>query len=447
MDEKNVAEFVNEYMRNHPKSEPRDLYKLLYQAFMGPCHMLEDIFHAKTSLESEFEAAAPIEGQVFEALLPDSGLVRVNLRAFKAADGDLCQLWNAVKLTLKLFQPKPDEFRNAWRAVSRHLRIADYGLAELDLLDDSAEQDPPQSAHHSEQFRHSENPSYRVVAVKAIEGIGGDIFRLFREETEITLDRAGLPDVAIDKPEHEIAIDRVGIEELLYPIVVLDKNNRKQSTVAKVRMSVDLPARWRGTHMSRFVEIINRFRGEITYVQLREILDTIITQFDARSAHITLEFPYFIEKLAPVSKTPSLMQYTAVFDGIIEDGEYRFMLGVEVPVTTLCPCSKELCESSAHSQRTKISIEVISSDFVWIEELVEIAESSASAPLFAMLKREDEKFVTDLAYANPRFVEDVVRAVAEKLGARGDILSYDVRASSEESIHNHSAFARIARKQ
>ncbi|MCK5833731.1 GTP cyclohydrolase I FolE2 [bacterium] len=254
-----------------------------------------------------------------------------------------------------------------------------------------------------------------------------------------------MPDVAGYRPEYEIDIERVGIEYLDYPIVVLDKENKKQSTVAKVRMSVDLPSCWRGTHMSRFIEIINEYRGEITFIQIKQILEEVIRQFQARAAHLTLEFPYFLEKIAPISGLKSLMEYKATFNGEIVEGKFDFKLGVKVPVTTLCPCSKEISENGAHSQRTHIGIEVIGETFVWLEELIELGEKCASSPVYATLKREDEKFVTESAYANPRFVEDVVRAVTKELSSRTDILWFRVRASSNESIHNHSAFAQITR--
>ncbi len=440
----NIIPFIKRYLSIYSSAGPRDVYKALYQCFMGNEHMLGDCFHAKKCLFEEFESAAPIAGVVFERLLDDSEIVRVNLRAFKAANGDIDQLWNAVNLTTKVFKQQPAEFAEAWNSASKALVEFFPNSPEIKLLDDLANQPIPQAAHHSERFRREENPSYRIVSVKAIEGIGGNIYELFvnqygviPKQTEV------MSDVAGQRPKHEIAIDRVGIENLQYPIVVLDRDNKRQSTVAQVQMSVELPSIWRGTHLSRFIEIINKYRGEITQGQIEEILIEILKQFKAQSAHLTLEFPYFIEKTAPVSRLKSLMEYKAVFDGEIESGGYSFKLGVIIPVTTLCPCSKELCEKSAHSQRAYIKIEVKSRSFIWIEELVEIGERSASAPLFATLKREDEKFVTEMAYENPRFVEDVVRAVAQELRKNTDIEWFRVRTSSDESIHNHRAFALI----
>ncbi len=438
-----IKKFTRGYIDRHPAAGPKDVYKLIYQSFMGVAHILKDYFHAENSFVEEFEAAAPIEGEIFESLLPDSGLVRVNFSALKASAGDSAELWKALTLTLKIFEPDAQGFITAWKWVSEFLVQCDFDRAEIEHLDSIADKVNPEPVHHSMKYVREENPSYRVVSVMAIEGIGGTLWELYRETIELQ-EKPVMPDVAADRPENAIDIDMVGIGDLSYPIVVLDRENKKQRTVAEVMMSVELPARWRGTHMSRFIEILNRFRGEITHVQIKVILDEVLHQFDARAAHITLKFPYFLEKKAPVSGAPSIMEYNAVFDGAIEAGIYRFKLGVTVPVMTLCPCSKEICDEGAHSQRAHIHIETVSSSFLWIEELVEIAERAASAPVFPLLKREDEKFITEMAYENPRFVEDVARSIARELGSREDIDEYMIHVTSDESIHNHSAFARIS---
>jgi GTP cyclohydrolase IB len=256
-----------------------------------------------------------------------------------------------------------------------------------------------------------------------------------------------LPDVQKSKPVHLLPINRVGIQDLSYPVVVFDKRNERQHTIGKITMSVDLPAHWRGTHMSRFIEIINRYRGEITKKQIRAILDKALVQFEATAAHIKIEFPYFIEKTAPVSGEKSLLEYSATFDGELDPNGFRFRLGARVPAQTLCPCSKEISERGAHNQRASIEISVLCDGFVWIEELIEIAENAASSPVYSLLKREDEKEITERAFDNPKFVEDVVRGVASELGSRQDILDYTVRAISDESIHNHCAFAQINGKR
>jgi len=251
-------------------------------------------------------------------------------------------------------------------------------------------------------------------------------------------------DIQTERPQHEIPIDSAGIKGLRYPIRVLDRENEYQHTVAEVAMFVDLPKHYRGTHMSRFVEILNKYRGEIAYKELRPILSEMKKSFDARSAHLSMRFPYFISKAAPATGEKALMEYTAFFDASLSD-KFCFELGVCVPITTLCPCSKEISERGAHNQRAVVTIRVRMSEFVWLEELIEFAEQSASAPVFALLKRPDEKFVTELAFDNPRFVEDVVRNIAQKLGDDSRIIYFRVEAESAESIHNHCAYAMLER--
>jgi len=247
-------------------------------------------------------------------------------------------------------------------------------------------------------------------------------------------------DIQLERPEHEIPINQVGVRNLSYPIRVLDKTNEFQNTIADVTMLVDLPKQYRGTHMSRFIEILNKYKGEFAYKEVRPLLEELKVIFDAQCAHLSLSFPYFIEKAAPVSGAKSFLEYTAFFNSTLND-VFHFELGVKVPVSILCPCSKEISDFGAHNQRAEITIVIEFSDFVWIEELVEIAESSASSPLYTLLKRTDEKFVTEHAYDNPCFVEDVVRRVAQKLLDDSRIKKFRVETISFESIHNHNAFA------
>lgn len=253
-------------------------------------------------------------------------------------------------------------------------------------------------------------------------------------------------DVQYQEPQNKIPINRVGIKDLSYPIKVLDRRNEFQHTVAKISMFVDLPEKFRGTHMSRFIEILNKYEGEIAYKELRPILEEMIKIFDARCAHLSMKFPYFIEKNAPATRTPSLMKYDAFFDAKLSD-TYEFELGVKVPALTLCPCSKEISERGAHNQRAYITITVRFSEFVWLEELIEIAEKSASSPVYSLLKRPDEKLITERSYDNPKFVEDVVRDAAKMLADDNRITYAKIEAESFESIHNHNAYAMIELKK
>lgn len=247
-----------------------------------------------------------------------------------------------------------------------------------------------------------------------------------------------------------IPIDQVGVTDLRYPIVVLDRRNERQFTVAQISMSVALPHHFKGTHMSRFIEILNDHRGEITMWTLPDILGDLKGRLDAESARVEVRFPYFVEKNAPVSGARALMDYECWFVGEINGRRDDFVLGVKVPVKSLCPCSKEISDYGAHNQRGEISIETRSAlaaeekrELIWIEELIEVAERSGSAPVYPLLKRADERHVTMQAYDNPVFVEDMVRNVAAQLRVDERIQWFQVHAVNHESIHNHSAFAKI----
>lgn len=259
-----------------------------------------------------------------------------------------------------------------------------------------------------------------------------------------------MEDVQGRHDEREIALDRVGVSGLRYPIVVLDRDNQQQSTIATLKMSVNLPHEFKGTHMSRFIEVLNEHRGEITMRTVPTILRDLRTKLRAESAHIHVVFPYFLEKLAPVTRASALMDYECSFDAAVNCGTERFVFGVRVPVTSLCPCSKAISEYGAHNQRGHITIDVQSArdahnnyQLIWFEELIAIAEESASAPVYPLLKRADERHVTMQAFDNPVFVEDMVRNVALVLRNDSRVAWFRIHALNEESIHNHSAFADV----
>jgi len=256
-----------------------------------------------------------------------------------------------------------------------------------------------------------------------------------------------MKDVQKRADTRKITVKKVGIKELRYPVVVLDRQNESQHTMATVNMYVELPHNFKGTHMSRFVEIMNHYRGRISVHEIGDILKAMLDRFESENAHVEIHFPYFIEKAAPVSGATSLMDYDCAFLASMEgkrgqDG-LDLILEAAVPVTMLCPCSKEISSGGAHNQRSKVTIRVKSRELVWLEDLIEIAESEASAPLYSLLKREDEKRVTEQAYDNPRFVEDAVRGVAVRLQGDPRILWYEVESENLESIHNHNAYALV----
>ncbi len=250
-----------------------------------------------------------------------------------------------------------------------------------------------------------------------------------------------------DGPDYRnIPIQKVGIRDIRYPITVRDRSREKQETVANVTLSVNLPHTDRGTHMSRFVEVLDKFKNEVSYRTLDRILIEIKRVLKAEESHIELAFPYFMRKKAPVSGLESLMSYDCVISADYAR-HLEISVRVDVPVHTLCPCSKEISTASAHNQRGVISITAGITKFVWMEDLIEIAESSASSPVYALLKREDEKYITERAYANPRFVEDVAREVALRLEPIQGLRFYRVEAQNRESIHNHDAYAVIEKRR
>lgn len=253
---------------------------------------------------------------------------------------------------------------------------------------------------------------------------------------------AELPDVQSEADLRGMPIDKVGVNGVKYPVTVLDKTDKKQRTVADIDMYVDLPKHFRGTHMSRFLEILNEHRGLITMLNVDKILKKMRKKFGAASAHFSMKFTYFIEKTSPVSKIKSLLNYDCEFISSYTD-DLDFVLGVSIPVNTLCPCSKEISAYGAHNQRSFINIHVRFNDFIWIEDIVGIAERSASSPIYSLLKRSDEKYLTEMSYQNPRFVEDVVREAAVELDRDENITWFTVEVINMESIHAHNAYAII----
>ncbi len=253
-------------------------------------------------------------------------------------------------------------------------------------------------------------------------------------------------DVQGRRDSRRIPIDRVGIKDIRHPVKLRDRSAGEQHTVATFNMYVNLPHHFKGTHMSRFVEILHLER-EISVENFPSMLAEMTTRLEAEAGHIEMSFPFFMTKKAPVSGVESLMDYAATLIGERRNGDNTMTIRVVVPVTSLCPCSKKISAYGAHNQRSHLTITVQPREHLWIEELIEIAESEASCELFGILKRPDEKFVTEKAYDNPKFVEDLVRDVAARLNADPRISAYSVSAENFESIHNHSAYALIERNK
>jgi len=258
-----------------------------------------------------------------------------------------------------------------------------------------------------------------------------------------------LKDVQNLKDTRGVDIQKVGIKNVELPLIIERKNESNQVVYAKAKMNVSLPRHYKGTHMSRFIEVLSEWKNKnLLGVDFKGCLATIIKKLNAKSAELEFKFKYFIDKKAPVSKLSSPMSYSCSFDGTMSNvgtpqEEYKFTLGVEVPVTTLCPCSKEISSCGAHNQRAIISVKISydETSHIWIEDLIEMVEKCGSSPVYPLLKRADEKYVTENAYENPKFVEDVLRDVVVKLRANEKIKSFEVECEAFESIHNHSAWA------
>jgi len=254
-----------------------------------------------------------------------------------------------------------------------------------------------------------------------------------------------IPDVQNSADTRQLAINKVGIKSIRHPIKVQDKSTGVQHTIAVFNMYVGLPHNFKGTHMSRFVEILNSHEREISVENFPVMLQEMLVKLEAETGHVEMNFPYFINKTAPVSGVQSLMDYDVTFIGDICQGRITTSVKVVVPVTSLCPCSKKISDYGAHNQRSHVTVTARTNDFVWIEEIVQLVEQEASCELFGLLKRPDEKYVTERAYDNPKFVEDMVRDVAARLNAEPRIDAYVVESENFESIHNHSAYALIER--
>jgi len=252
-----------------------------------------------------------------------------------------------------------------------------------------------------------------------------------------------IPDVQGSQDTREIPIDKVGIKAIKHPVRIKERSGNEQHTIAEFNMYVNLPHNFKGTHMSRFVQILNEHEREISVNTFRRMLGEMTERLEAQSGHIEMNFPYFINKTAPVSGVKSLMDYDLTFIGEIHDGQPTTNVKVVVPVASLCPCSKKISDRGAHNQRSHITINARLKKFIWIEELIELVEAEASCELYGLLKRPDEKYVTERAYDNPKFVEDTVRDIAARLNTEDRISAYTLECENFESIHNHSAYAYI----
>jgi GTP cyclohydrolase I len=255
-----------------------------------------------------------------------------------------------------------------------------------------------------------------------------------------------IPDVQNSEDSRHLPINKVGIKGIRHPVKVMDKSEGVQHTIADFRMYVGLPHNFKGTHMSRFVEILNTQEREISVENFESMLRHMVERLEAVTGHVEMTFPYFINKSAPVSGVKSLMDYEVTFIGeILADGSYRQTTKIVVPVTSLCPCSKKISDRGAHNQRSHVTVTAQTNSLIWIEEIVQMVEAQASCELYGLLKRPDEKFITEKAYDNPKFVEDMVRDVAGVMNAEPRIDAYIVESENFESIHNHSAYALIER--
>jgi GTP cyclohydrolase IB len=256
---------------------------------------------------------------------------------------------------------------------------------------------------------------------------------------------AAIADVQGSADTRRIAIDKVGIKDIRHPVRVRDRGGVEQHTVATFNMYVYLPHNFKGTHMSRFVQILNTPGRELSVDSFKDLLAEMSRRLESAAGHIEMRFPFFVNKHAPVTGVESLLDYEVTFIGEIRNGVPTLEIKVQVPVTSLCPCSKKISAYGAHNQRSHVTVQVRTRGFIWIEELIELVEREASSELYGLLKRPDEKYVTEHAYDNPKFVEDMVRDVAARLNADERVAAYVVESENFESIHNHSAYAMIER--
>ena len=263
------------------------------------------------------------------------------------------------------------------------------------------------------------------------------------KKTMKSINKSNLPDTQGLEDTRNLPINKVGIKDILHPMVIKQRSGQDQTTVASFNMYVNLPHNLKGTHMSRFVHILNNHEEQITVDTFKLMIEEMLTLLEAESGHVEMTFPYFINKTATESKVKSLLDYTVTFIGEANKGVSNLKVKVLVPVTSLCPCSKKISAYGAHNQRSHVTVTATINDFMWIEEIIDIVEKEASSELYALLKRPDEKHVTELAYDNPKFVEDMVRDIAAHFAEDKRVLEYIVESENFESIHNHSAYAQI----
>ncbi len=260
--------------------------------------------------------------------------------------------------------------------------------------------------------------------------------------------RDPIPDVQASADSRQVAIDKVGVKDVTYPMCLRTRDGGKQTTVSRINMYVALPHYQKGTHMSRFLEVLNEHAGNavepLTPDRIPQIAKAICARLNAEIAHFEADFTYFVNKLSPVTKSQGLMDYAVRF--VAEsNGHDDFIMTVSAPATSLCPCSKEISRFGAHNQRCRIEASIRFTNMVWIEDLIDHLERAASVPVFAVLKRPDEKFVTEAAFENPKFVEDIVRDLAIRLDGDDRITWYSINSENFESIHNHNAYAQLTR--
>ncbi len=261
---------------------------------------------------------------------------------------------------------------------------------------------------------------------------------------EEVFDASCMKDVQSEPDHRNVAINKVGIKNLRYPVTVLDRDKGQQYTVAAINMYVDLPHECKGTHMSRFVELLHLFRPKLSLKTFSDILTQMKSHLDARSAHIEVTFPFFMEKQAPVSQSIGLMDYTCRLVGSINSSKVDLVSEVRVPISSVCPCSREISVHGAHNQRGMVHLRTRFKRFIWIEDMIELVERTASCDVYSVLKRADEKYVTERGFSNPKFVEDIVRDIAVELKKDKNITWFDVSVENFESIHNHNAYAYIS---
>lgn len=250
-------------------------------------------------------------------------------------------------------------------------------------------------------------------------------------------------DIQLEEDKRDIPLAKVGIKGLSYPITVLDKENKLQHTQGTIDIFVNLPRSYKGTHMSRFVSIFHRYHKDLSMKHFLLMLEEVRVALEAQKAFSTISFPFYMTKCAPVTGYQSIMSYTCSYEGTVGQGESSFMVGIAVPIATVCPCSKAISSRGAHNQRGIVSVKLCSLGFFWIEDIIALIEEAASSGLYSLLKRPDEKYITESAYDKPRFVEDVVREVYLALKATKLFSWYSIECQTYESIHNHNAYAYV----